>query len=105
MENNNDLSGAPKKLIFGGNEVSDHQKELIYELELEPLKRKISDVLLYDSEAGTEFLRLYYEIANAETVTYQIYGQILDLEWAIEEYEREEGNMKKNHNAIDEFFQ
>lgn len=72
--------------------MTQNQKDIIYKEHLLPLKTKISQILLYDSESALVFLQQYNELArNGENLGQDIVSQIVDLENKIREYEENKG--------------
>ena len=75
--------------------LTDRQKKLIYDKELQPLKEKISQITLYDTKAALEFLQDYNSILeNENTPGYDIYGKIVDLEFKMQSYMENDGKQK-----------
>ncbi|MGN1326500.1 MAG: hypothetical protein ACI4VQ_00210 [Clostridia bacterium] len=73
-----------------------NQKNIIYREMLQPLKLKISQILLYDTEAAIEFLNEYNEITkNANDFNEGIISRIADLEFKITQYENLRGSQKR----------
>ena len=80
------------------NEMSytPNQRNVMYREMLQPLKLKISQILLYDTEMAMEFLNEYNEIIkNANNPDVDIMSRITDLEFKIEHYEDSRGSQKK----------
>lgn len=73
---------------------SKSQKESIYNKHLIPLKLKISQILLYDSEVASVFLQKYNEITKKEDIT-TIVKDIVELENEINEYEKSDNGKEK----------
>ncbi|MCI8699994.1 MAG: hypothetical protein HFJ47_01465 [Clostridia bacterium] len=73
---------------------SKSQKESIYNKHLIPLKLKISQILLYDSEVASVFLQKYNEITKKEDIT-TIMKDIVELENEINEYEKSDNGKEK----------
>lgn len=72
---------------------SDGQKEVIYDKMLKPIKVKISEILLYDTESAMKFLQMYNDILKC-TNEQEILSMITELELQIDIYERNEGLQK-----------
>ena len=70
-----------------------NQRNIIFKEELEPLKAKISQILLYDTETALQLLQNYNEIAKkGEEVSIDIIlADIADLKVKIQEYENNKG--------------
>ena len=70
-----------------------NQRNIIFKEELEPLKAKISQILLYDTETALQLLQNYNEIAKkGEEVSIDtILANIEDLKARIQEYENGKG--------------
>lgn len=74
--------------------INSNKRNEIYEKYLVPLKAKISQILLYDTEAAYVFLQKYNEIAKKDTEISAILSDISDLELKIQEYEEGKGKEK-----------
>ena len=67
----------------------------IYTDMLMPLKNKISQILLYDTNAAAKFLTMYNEITAKDTIsTSELMGAISDLEISLQDYENSTGKEK-----------
>lgn len=68
----------------------------IYKEELSPLKTKISQILLYDTEKAEQLLKEYNNIIRKEKESsiQEILKDIVELEYRIKEYENDEGKQK-----------
>ena len=74
---------------------SEAQRDKIYKDMLMPLKSKISQILLYDTEAAMEFLQKYNAIVkNEESLGIDILKKITELEFQIAQYENTQGKEK-----------
>ena len=74
---------------------SKSQRDKIYKDMLMPLKSKISQILLYDTEAAMEFLQKYNVIVkNEESLGIDILKKITELEFQIAQYEKTQGKEK-----------
>lgn len=73
-----------------------NQRNAIYKRYLNPLKAKISQILLYDTEAAINFLQEYNEITKKaeEDSIVMILTDIQGLEMKIQEYENRKGKEK-----------
>lgn len=80
-----------KKAFMDSNKMN-----VIYTNELIPLKAKISQILLYDTEAAKAFLQEYNDIIKREEKSEisTIIEDILSLQLKIEEYENNRGKEK-----------
>lgn len=72
---------------------SDVQRNVIYNEMLKPIKVRISEILLYDTEASMKFLQKYNEILKS-TNEQDILSEIVELEMEIGIYEKNEGLQK-----------
>lgn len=72
---------------------SDVQRNVIYNEMLKPIKVKISEILLYDTEASMKFLQKYNEILKS-TNEQDILSEIAELEMEIGIYEKNDGLQK-----------
>ena len=68
----------------------------IYKEQLSPLKTKISQILLYDTEKAEQLLKEYNNIIRKEKESsiQEILKDIVELEYRIKEYENDEGKQK-----------
>ncbi len=68
----------------------------IYKEQLVPLKTKISQILLYDTEMAEQLLIEYNKIIKKEKESsiQEILKDIVELEYRIKEYEKDEGKEK-----------
>lgn len=81
--------------IFQSMDMTPNKREAVYNTQLAPLKAKISQMLLYDSEKASIFLQEYNEIVKTgEKSGTSIISKIVDLELKIQEYEENRGNQK-----------
>ena len=82
--------------------ISLKQREGIYDNYLMPLKAKISQILLYDSERALNFLQEYQDIIkDGENIEINdIINKIVELEFKIEQYEKERGQMKLSNEQV-----
>ena len=76
-----------------GKIFSEGQTDKIYKDMLKPLKVKISEIILYDTEKAMEFLQKYNAILRCKKDN-QILSMITDLEFEIYSYEKNIGNQK-----------
>lgn len=76
-----------------GKIFSDGQRDVIYNEMLKPIKVKISEILLYDTEAAMKFLQKYNDILKC-TNEKDILAKVADLEFAISGYEKNAGSQK-----------
>lgn len=84
-----------------GYMYTDSQKEYIYLEMLKPIKLKISQIMLYDTEAAMRFLQAYNEIiSQKEGSKINILKQISELEFDINTYESSIGKQKKSEAQI-----
>lgn len=72
---------------------SDAQRNVIYNEMLKPIKVKISEILLYDTEAAMKFLQKYNDILKC-TNEQDILSKIAELELEIGVYEKNDGLQK-----------
>lgn len=72
---------------------SDVQRNVIYNEMLKPIKVRISEILLYDTEASMKFLQKYNEILKS-TNEQDILSEIAELEMEIGIYEKNDGLQK-----------
>lgn len=72
---------------------SDVQRNVIYNEMLKPIKIKISQILLYDTEAAMKFLQRYNDIIKL-TNEQDILSKISELEWDIGLYQKNDGLQK-----------
>ncbi len=72
---------------------SDIQRDVIYRETLQPIKVKISEILLYDTEAAMRFLQKYNDILKC-TNDKDMFAKSVDLELEISTYEKNEGLQK-----------
>ena len=72
---------------------SDAQRNVIYNEMLKPIKVKISEILLYDTEAAMKFLQKYNDILKC-TNEQVILSKIAELELEIGGYEKNDGLQK-----------
>lgn len=72
---------------------SDAQRNVIYNEMLKPIKVKISEILLYDTEAAMKFLQKYNDILKC-TNEQDILSKIAELELEIGVYEKKDGLQK-----------
>lgn len=87
----NDENPNNEKKIF----LATIQKDVEYRRRLNPIKTRISQILLYDTEAALKFLIEYNDILkNTKTPGVDVYGSIAALENAIKDYEKEQGKEK-----------
>ena len=79
--------------IDGKASASSSQRNTIYKEQLNPLKAKISQILLYDTETALQLLQEYNEIAKrGEDIDIAtLLGDIANLEIKIQEYENSTG--------------
>lgn len=89
MDLNEQMKSNNEQTLF----TSD-QKSSIYKKYLIPLKVRISNILLYDSEAASVFLQKYNEITKKEEMT-TIMTDITELENEINEYEKSDNGKEK----------
>ena len=66
---------------------SEGQRNQIYEKYLRPLKLKISQILLYDTNAAADFLKKYNNLLQ-KTSDSELFDKITELELEIEQYEK-----------------
>lgn len=72
-----------------------NQKNKIYTEMLVPMKNKISQILLYDTNAAAKFLTEYNEITTNDDITVsELMALISSLELSIQDYEKSEGKEK-----------
>ncbi len=78
-----------------GDEIkySEGQRNQIYEKYLRPLKLKISQILLYDTNAAADFLNKYNNLLQ-KTSDSELLDKITELELEIEQYEKTLGKEK-----------
>lgn len=76
-----------------GKIYSDNQRDIIYTEMLKPIKLKISQILLYDTESAMSFLQKYNDILKS-VKEQGILSKITELEFEISEYERNAGKQK-----------
>lgn len=83
--------------------ISLKQREEIYDKNLMPLKARISEILLYDSERALNFLQEYQDIIkDGENLEINdIINKIVELEFKIEQYEKERGQMKLSNEQVE----
>lgn len=75
--------------------LTDGQREHIYQKMLVPIKAKISQIILYDTEAALNFLQKYNEIVkNEEKLGMNLVQEIANLEFEIQEYESSKGKQE-----------
>ena len=72
---------------------SEGQRNQIYEKYLRPLKLKISQILLYDTNAAADFLKKYNNLLQ-KTSDSELLDKITELELEIEQYEKTLGKEK-----------
>lgn len=72
---------------------SEGQRNQIYEKYLRPLKLKISQILLYDTNAAADFLNKYNNLLQ-KTSDSELLDKITELELEIEQYEKTLGKEK-----------
>lgn len=72
---------------------SDVQRSKIYNEMLRPIKVKISEILLYDTEAAMKFLQKYDDIIKC-TREQDMLSMISDLEFEMDLYEKDSGSQK-----------
>ena len=78
--------------------LTENQRVELYEQQLLPLKAKISQIMIYDSEMAQELLNEYNSITkHAEILGLEIFAKIVQLETKIEEYQKNEGKAKESH--------
>ena len=76
-----------------GKIYNDNQRDIIYTEMLKPIKLKISQILLYDTESAMSFLQKYNDILKS-VKEQEILSKITELEFEISEYERNAGKQK-----------
>ena len=76
-----------------GKIFSDGQRNVIYNEMLKPIKVKISEIILYDTEAAMRFLQKYNDILKC-TDEKDILAKVADLEFDISGYEQNAGSQK-----------
>ena len=86
------------------NIFSDNQRNTIYEDMLKPIKLKISEILLYDTEAAMKFLQEYNAIIKLKQEE-EMLSKISDLELQIDSYERNMGSTKSFEDKSDAILQ
>lgn len=86
------------------NIFSDNQRNTIYEDMLKPIKLKISEILLYDTEAAMKFLQEYNAIIKLKQEK-EMLSKISDLELQIDSYERNLGSIKSFEDKSDAILQ
>lgn len=74
--------------------LTPRMKQSIYVKYLEPLKQRITDILLYDEETANEFL-LQYNSMIEKDLGLRILRDITLLEEKVENYEKEEGKLRR----------
>lgn len=96
------MSESEKLKIDGQDYFSPNQREEIYDKDLMPLKAKISQILIYDSEMALQFLQEYENIIkNGENLGIDILNRIVKLELEIEQYENEHGKKKVSNEQVE----
>lgn len=86
------------------NIFSDNQRNTIYEDMLKPIKLKISEILLYDTETAMQFLQEYNAIIKSKQEK-EMLSKISDLELQIDSYERNMGSTKSFEDKSDAILQ
>ena len=86
------------------NIFSDNQRNTIYEDMLKPIKLKISEILLYDTETAMEFLQEYNSIIKLKNEK-EMLSRISNLELQIDSYERNMGSKKSFEDKSDAILQ
>lgn len=81
------------KQDYNRNMFSPESKSSIYDKYMIPLKAKISEILLYDTETAIVFLKKYNEIAKKEDMT-TIMEDTTELDFEINEYKKNKGKEK-----------
>ena len=81
---------------------SEGQRNQIYEKYLRPLKLKISQILLYDTNAAADFLKKYNNLLQ-KTSDSELLDKITELELEIEQYEKTLGKEKTFQYESEQF--
>lgn len=85
-----------KEDAIASTSMSEKQKDIVYRETILPIRAKIAEILLYDTDSALKFLERYNDIVkNEEDLGIDIVSEMAKLELEIYLYKQEQGNLKE----------